>query len=180
MPAATSIAIAAVAVSTAVTLKAQHDAAKQADKAADAEKEANATAAAEQKGQQREKTRAQVREARVRRAAILQASENTGVAASSGEAGAVGATGTILGASVASSARSTQAANGITNSLQQAADYREKGQKILDRAQTINSAINMGSGAYGAYKSPSATPPQGEMVGPPEQSNMDKFSNLFK
>lgn len=65
-----------------------------------AQEDAKKEQAAVNKTQQLQEQRNQIRRERVQRARILQASENTGVAGSSGEAGAIGSLSTQLGSNL--------------------------------------------------------------------------------
>lgn len=98
-----------------------------ASKAANRErKEANEIANAQQKNEAAASTRQAIREARIRRAMIMQQSENTGVADSSGAIGAVGVVGTNLGINAANANAKTTAVTAINNRNQKAADYDYK------------------------------------------------------
>jgi len=113
-------AVAAASVATGVM---QMSAAKKANKARE---EANKVQTADQKNQARETSRRAIREARIRRAMILQQSENTGTQASSGQIGAVGVVGTYLGNSNAVASMQTKAIEGINSWNQKAANYDYK------------------------------------------------------
>lgn len=150
------IAVAAVVVSAAVSYKSQQAQKEAAKKAQRKEEEAKKVSQAEQVVQQREKTREQIREERVRRAQILQSSENTGTGGSSGSAGSTGALNTALGANLSSMTRQGKAANVITNLQQGAANDLRDGQNKAARYNTIGAVAQAGFSAYGAFAT--ATP----------------------
>jgi hypothetical protein len=77
---------------------------------------------AQNKAQQLKEKRNQIREERVKRARLMQASENTGVADSSGEAGAVGSISSQLGSNLGFNQGAIQASERISAFSQQAAD----------------------------------------------------------
>ena len=117
-------AIAAASVATGVMQLGQ------AKKAASARREANQISNAQQQNEAAASRRKAVREARIRRAMILQNSENTGVAESSGALGAQGVIGTNLGSQNAQAAGQTRAITGINAANQRAANYDYKAARI--------------------------------------------------
>ncbi len=112
-----SAAVAAASVATGVG---QMSAARKANRE---RKEANEIQSAQQKVQAQDSTRQAIREARIRRAMIMQQSENTGVEGSSGQMGATGVVATNLGMNRASAQGQTLAIQGINQRNQRAADY---------------------------------------------------------
>lgn len=154
----TIVAVAAVAVSAAVSYSSQQAQKAAAKKAQKKEEQAKKVSQAEQVVQQREQTREQIREERVRRAQILQASENTGTSASSGASGSTGALNTALGANLSAMTRQGKAANVITNLQQGAANDLRDGQNKVAQLQTIGSVAQAGFSAYGAFSAPTAAP----------------------
>lgn len=125
--------------------------------AAKKEEEARDIAAAEQTSQQRAQTRQQIREERIRRAQILQSSENTGVSGSSGALGATSALQTSLGSNLASASRQANAARAITGVQQEAADLRISAAETLQTGKLLSSAISTGGGMFDAYQSATKT-----------------------
>lgn len=117
-------AIAAASVATGVMQYSQ------AKKASRERKEANAISTASQQNEAAASRRKAVREARIRRAMILQSSENSGVAESSGALGATGVVGTNLGSQNSQAMGQTKAITGINAANQRAADYDFKGARI--------------------------------------------------
>jgi hypothetical protein len=148
------VAVAAVVVSAGVSYSSQRATKKAGKRAQEKEEEAKKVAQAEQVAQQREKTRAQLRDERVRRAQILQSSANTGVTGSSGESGSTGALNTALGANLASMTRQGNSANIITNLQQGAANALRDGANKVAQYQTIGAVANAATSAYGAFASP--------------------------
>lgn len=95
-----------------------------AKSAARERKEANNIATANQKNEANASRRKAVREARVRRAMILQQSENAGLGTGgSGTQGAIGVVNTNLGSANSAAAGQTVAVQGINRRNQKAADY---------------------------------------------------------
>lgn len=143
----TYLAIAAVAVAGASSYEAN----QQAKAAAKKDEEAQEVSAAEQAAQQTAQTRAQIREERIRRAQILQSSENTGVTGSSGALGSIGALQTTVGTNLAAASRQAASAQAITGLQQEAADLRSKGRDVQAQGQLASSAISAGSSLFDAY-----------------------------
>lgn len=155
--AAVSSIIAAAAL--AATAAASYEQRQQAKKAAKERKEERAIAGAEQSAQQMESRRQQLREERIRRAQILQASENTGVAASSGQLGAVSALGTSTGANVASLSRQANTASGISAASQRAANADLRGAEAAGVGQIAGSIFStaVSAGALDVFNQPTPT-----------------------
>lgn len=113
--------------------------------------------------QQAQERRNQIREERVRRAKLMQASENSGTAGSSGESGALGSLSTQLSNNLGINAARAQAGANIGGYLQNAADFGTAAQNAIAGAQTADAiggfagSIFSASGGYGtiskAYKS---------------------------
>ncbi len=124
--AATSTIIAAAALTaTAVSGYQQYQAASDAS---DAREEQQAISGAQQQIEQRRGTRQAVREERIRRARIMQASENTGVAGSSSQFGSVAALNTATGTNIANQRGAQSAARGVTAANQRISDAQSSGQ----------------------------------------------------
>lgn len=109
-------ALAASAVSTYKSVKAQRNAAKE-------QKEANKIQNAAQRNADAVNRRQKLREERVRRSRIIQQAENTGVSGSSGEIGAIGVLANNMGQINANVNASASASNAISARTQKAADY---------------------------------------------------------
>lgn len=126
----------------------------QAAKANKQRKEANAIANAQAQNENAAARRKAVREARVRRAMILQQSENAGLGTDgSGTLGAVGVVGTNLGSNIAAAQGKTVAINGINARQQKAADYDFS-------AGAWSSFGNIFSTALGAFQQKQSKAPQ--------------------
>lgn len=136
---------AAVAATSVVTGVVQYT---QARKASKERKEANAISSAQQRNEAANSRRRAIREARVRRAMILQSSENMGASNSSGELGAIGVIGTNLGSNNAAAEGQTSAILGINARNQRAANYDYKGQL----AGTLGNAF---ANSLSAFQTPS-------------------------
>lgn len=152
MAAVSSIVAAAALAATAASAYEQR---KQAKTAAKERKEAAAIGSAEQQAQQMDQRRQQLREERVRRAQILQASENTGVSASSGQLGSVSALGANTGANVSSLSRQANSALGIGAASQRAANADLRSQEA---AAIGGIASNVFGTAIGIRMSQGPTP----------------------
>lgn len=122
--AAVSTIVAAAAV--AVAAGSAYAASQAQGKAADAQKDASRISSNEQQAQADAQRRQQVREERVKRAQITQASTNTGVSNSSGELGSLSVLGTQTGTNISNIARSTATTQAITSAQQTAVDYQTK------------------------------------------------------
>jgi hypothetical protein len=171
----TYLAIAAVAVGGATSYQSQ----QQAKSAAKKQKEAGKVSAAEQAAQQTAQTRAQIREERVRRAQILQSSENTGVSGSSGALGSIGALQTSIGSNLASASRQANSAQAITGLTQKAADYEAKARETQAIGGLAVKGLQIGGDLFAA--SPPTPPPQNIQPGgfsPATQPN--PYDNLFR
>lgn len=103
--------------------------------AAVAQKEANQITQAQQQIISVEDRRQRVREERLRRNTILQASKNTTGGGNSGESGAVSALGANMGTLVAQSRSQTKANLGVSEYNQKALDAEVKGREIMATAQ---------------------------------------------
>lgn len=128
----------------------QRQASKAQDRAAEEQrgiqgeqKAANAEAAAAERRQQ-------VREARIRRAQILQSAENTGTAASSGEVGALSSLSTQLNTNLGTNASSLNRAGRISNMSQRAADAGSQANQHMMNAGVYQGLSNLGGSIFQA------------------------------
>ena len=176
------IEVAVAVVSAAVAGASAYEQRQEQKSAAKKEKEARAVSQAEKAAQQTAQTRQQVREERIRRAQILQQSQNTGVGQSSGALGSTGALQTNIGSNIAATSRQTASYAAIGNLQQGAADNLARASEIGAIGQFAGSAIQIG-GAYASdlFKD---TPAQGPTpVGgqsPATEPNPYSIDNLFK
>lgn len=129
---------AAIAATSVVTGAMQYSAAKKADKQ---RKEANDISNAQAKNDNAASIRKGIREARLRRAQIIQSAENTGVADGSGQLGATGVVGTNLGSNVATASGQTKSIVGINSANQKAATYDFKGAQAGAFGNIFSSAL---------------------------------------
>jgi len=119
--------------------------------AADQQKEANSISAANDQNNALTSRRQKVREARIRRAQIIAASENQGTSKSSGQVGAVGALSTNLSGMLGSSLGTAAAATGINAANQRSADFIGQANEATQRGNTIGAwtgAIQKGIGGF--------------------------------
>lgn len=116
-------------------------------KAADDQQEAQDIATAQQKSVDLANKRQQLREERIRRAQIEQASVNQGVGGSSGEAGAISALGVQAGTNIGAINQGQMAAQGISNSMTSAAQSQQKAQ-IAGGVASLAGTIFSGSGGF--------------------------------
>lgn len=116
----------------------QRDAQKEAraaqQRAADEQTKARQEQQAQNSAQAAAERRAQLREERIRRARILQASANTGVIGSSGEMGAGANLSTQLASNVGFNKGALQSANNISAYNQSAADFMNSAQNSMNEA----------------------------------------------
>lgn len=112
-----------------------------ASNAASAQREASAIQGAQNQVQGAQSRRQRVREARIRRAQILAASENQGTSSSSGEVGAIGALNTNLSGLIGTSLGESNAAAGINRNTQRAADFTSQGNTIGAWTNAIQSGL---------------------------------------
>ena len=99
--------------------------------------------------------RQQVREERVARGKMLQASENTGTSGSSGESGAVAGLATQLGANIGFNLGQIQGANAISIFNQNAANLQGQAQEAIVNGQNkagLFALANQGLSSYGKVK----------------------------
>lgn len=118
-----------------------------ANEAADAQKEANEISAAQQRNKNMLERRRAAKEARIKRAKIIQGAESGGAGSSSGSLGAQSALASNFGSSVAGQTADVLASEGITKQGERAATAIRKadnfaawakvGQKGISTFQTI-------------------------------------------
>jgi len=89
----------------------------------------------------KENRRQLMREERIRRARIMQGSENAGGAGSSGEAGAMGAITTNVGGQIAASSGESRANAGINQWQQKALDFDNKARQALAWGEVFQGGI---------------------------------------
>lgn len=163
MAAITTIVAAAALATAGVSAYNGYQARKEQKAAMDQSADQSRKAQAEQRAlkfqEQAQERRNQIREERVRRAKILQASENTGVGDSSGAYGAVDSLSTQLNNNLGINAGRAAAGDRIGGYLQNAADFNLAGQQAAISAQNADSLFSLSgsifsaAGGFGAFKS---------------------------
>jgi hypothetical protein len=159
------MAVGAAIAAVVVTAASAYQQNRQAKAAAKDRKEAAQVSQAEQAAQQNQSRRAQIREERVRRAQVLQSSQNTGVSQSSGELGATSALGTLIGGNLAGMQRQQNSAGAIGGLTQSAADADMKGATWGAIGQVSGSIFGAAIGQIGSG-SPNINPPVGQSSSP--------------
>lgn len=130
--------------------EAQSQANRQAKKSQKAQEQAGYEQKALQAQQAAQEKRAQIREERVKRAKVLQASENTGVAGSSGEAGAIGSLSTNLASNLGFNKGQIDGAGRISALNQQASDFMSASQNKINEANTWGAVQGLGTSIFSA------------------------------
>jgi hypothetical protein len=151
----TIVAVAAVAVAAG----SMYMSSQEAKAAAKDRKKAGQVSQAESAANRNNNRRQQVREERVRRAQIMQGSQNTGVSQSSGELGATSALGTLISANVATQSRQQNSSDAIASWSQKAADSDLSSQTWSGIGSIAGSVFGVAANASMATKSPSTVKP---------------------
>lgn len=94
--------------------------------------------------------RQQIREERVRRSKLLQASQNTGTSGSSGEIGAVGALSTSLSSNIGQNLGSLQRSETVSELAQQSSDFKSAAQSSLTDAANAESIFGLSTSIFNA------------------------------
>lgn len=150
----TIIAVAAVAVAAGSAYMSSQE----AKAAAKDRKKAAAVSQAEAAAQKNANRRQQVREERVRRAQIMQGSQNTGVSQSSGELGATSALGTLIASNVAAQTRQQNSSDAITSWTQSAANADLASQQWSGIGNIAGSVFGVAAGARMSQGTPTVQP----------------------
>jgi uncharacterized membrane protein YebE (DUF533 family) len=116
---------------------------KQNQQAANAQKKAGQVQQAEQTAQKQNEIRNQVRQDRIKRAQILQSSQNSGVSMSSGSIGSQGALGTQIGTNIGQISRNASSMQGVSFFNQQSADASSRAATFGQVAGLATSGFNM-------------------------------------
>lgn len=150
--------VTAIVASTAYSIKQQQEARSEQKKAAKEQGAANAERAAAERRQQ-------IREERIRRAQIEQASANTGTIASSGSMGATGGLSTTLAGNLGFNLSQITHASNISAFNQSAANS-------MGRAQTAEQLGSLATSIFSVTASAKQTPKTltygGDGMGPPQ------------
>ncbi len=145
-----AIAAAAAVAGTAVSISAQDSARKQAHQAADEQRKVRSEQMAANAQQAAEAQRQQVREARVRRARILQSGVNSGTEFSSGEMGSLGSLATGFSENTGNIAGGYDRGVAISNYSQNAADFTFASQSSQQTAATASQVSQLGGSIFNA------------------------------
>jgi len=124
-------------------------------KSANAQKDIQRTQRASNAAQAAEEQRKQIREERIKKAKILQASENTGVAGGSGEAGATSSIGTQLSANLNFNSGAIDRANQISIFQQNSVTAQVK-------ASEFSALTNLGTSIFGGLSKSVPSKPVGD------------------
>lgn len=135
-------------VATVKSIQSQDEAKKAASASADQQRRVQSEQKAVVASQQAADRRAQIREERVRRARILQSSENTGTSFSSGEAGAVGSLSTQYFGNLGTQLGGAQSAANISTFQQNAANFNFESQQSQQEAQMFNQLGNLSGNIF--------------------------------
>ena len=161
------MAVASLAVTAYSAMQqadAQEEAKQQQQQATAEQRKAQQEQKAAQAAQAAAERRQQIREERVKRARLIQSSANTGVAMSSGEAGASGSLSTQLGSNLGFNTGQLNAAENISGFNQNAADFLSSASNSIQTANQWGQigALSMNifdkSGGFGAFKIPTQAP----------------------
>ena len=177
MAAVSTVVAAAALTATAVSAYQQYQSAQDA---ADAQEEYQAISGAQQQIERRRQTRQQMRQERIRRAQILQASENTGVSGSSSQFGSTAALGTLTGSNIAAGRGQARAAAGMSAARQRGQDAATEGQMWGGIGQ-LSGSIFSAAGGFGAFQSPGSAPSSPVNGGfRKEVFTIDQGSSIFR
>lgn len=147
----TFVAIAAVVIgglSYVSAEEARADAKEANMRSAEEQRKAKAEQGAINAQQQAQERRNQIREERVRRAKIIQSSENTGTSYSSGELGATGGLSTQLGNNIGQNVGRAAAGERIGQFNQNAADWQLNAQNASSDAQSAGGMFQLATSAF--------------------------------
>ena len=160
-----AIGLAVSAGGAVMQASAQSDAKKAQRNAAEEQRKVRAEEKAQLAAKAANERRQQIREERVRRAQVIQSSENTGVSGSSGEMGATANLATQLGANIGYNVGAIASANKATQYAQNSADFLGSAQNSMSRANTWGSVGGLGtsifssSGGFNAFSDSQAPAP---------------------
>jgi hypothetical protein len=143
-----SLALGAVSAYNAYDQRQEAD--SQMRKSAREQKKVQAEQKALQHQQQAQERRQQIREERVRRAMLLQASENSGTTGSSGEAGGLGSMATQLTNNLGINVGRAAAGDRMSLFAQNAANFQTNAQSALNNAQTADSLFGLSMNIFSA------------------------------
>ena len=116
---------------------------KQNQQAAREQRKARAVSTAESAAKQQQDIRMQVRQERIKRAQIIQASQNTGVSLSSGSLGGQGALSTQIGGNIGQISRESNSNQAISQFGQSAADASGRAATFAQVSGLASSSFQM-------------------------------------
>lgn len=143
-----SLAVSAVSASNQAG--AQADAKKDAKRALAEQARARSEQQAENSAKAAQERRQQLREERIKKAKIIQSSENTGVSMSSGESGSVGSLNTQVGTNIGRNLGSLQTSENISQANQNAADFMSSSQNHMSDYNTWGLVGSLGQSVFSA------------------------------
>lgn len=143
------IGLAVAAGGTVLSYSQQRRAQAAQEDAADDQRRGNAVQSAQQAQQAAQERRQQIREERIKRASILNSSENSGTSGSSGEMGATGGMSTQLGSNLGINGSSLLAGQAITGFSQSAANNMQAAQTAQGRASMWGQVAGIGGSMFG-------------------------------
>lgn len=147
----TIVSVAGLAFSAYSTMQqqdAQDEARAQQEQANAENRKAREEQKAAQAAQSAAERRQQLREERVKRARLIQSSANSGVAMSSGEAGASGSLATQLGTNIGFNLGQQQAASNISAAGQNAADFLSSANNSISEANQWGTMASAGMSIF--------------------------------
>ena len=127
----------------------QQKAQSASQRAARDQRRAQGVATAQNAQQAAQERRQQIREERIKRASILQQSENTGTATSSGEVGSLGGMQTHLGANLGFNQGAFMAGQQISGFNQSSANHMQTAQSAQGRAGMWGQVSSIGGSIFG-------------------------------
>lgn len=160
-----TLALIATATTSVANLKSQADARQSAAQSRDEQLRAQYEQRAVVASNQAADRRAQIREERVRRARVMQASENSGTAYSSGESGALGSISTQFATNTGRQLGNAQASANISNFQQNAANFNFETQQSLQEAQMFTQLGGLTNSIFDMYAKPQKIIPKTSNAG---------------
>lgn len=152
---ATIIAITSAVVGTASYVEAKdarEEASANAQRSAEQQRKAQEVQQAGSAQQAAMERRQQIREERVRRARIMQASTNTGTIGSSSEFGAIGGLNTQLQSNIGQNLGAIQRGQAIGTFSQNAADFNTASQRNMNEATNAQSLFSLSTSIFSGVK----------------------------
>lgn len=149
LEAVAAVSLAATAYSTYEGIEGRKSAARAQDKAREEEKRINAERRGSEAAKAAAERRRQIREANIRRAAILQSAENSGVSASSGALGSVSALSTNLGSNLGFNLGETSRAGRIGGSMDSISNFQGQANRASNRAAMWGDVGSFSQGIFG-------------------------------